>query len=52
MAYRSRERWPRGDVIYCCREFLMKKRLIDREKGMLNIVPIRPSPILNVNLLL
>ena len=21
------------DVVYCCREFLMKKGLIDREKG-------------------
>ena len=36
------------DVIIqvCCREFLMKKGLIDREKGTLNIVPS------NVNLLL
>ena len=27
------------NVSYCCREFLMKKRLIDREKGTLNILP-------------
>ena len=43
-------------VIYCCREFLVKKDLSiaitvasNTPRDTLNIVPIRPSTIHNVN---
>ena len=40
------------DVIYRCREFLMKKRLMDREKGTLNVhLPFNVNLFLYMNII-